>query len=248
MCAVPRHLLSLHVFPEGFLFSLSRELMLICLYRYFLLKEGDVSLFPAMRNFPQWAWTCWRWWESSLTLVSSLGILSGFVELHPVGLSAFPVSFLYCDKFLLLQILLVGLGQWEFWGWTQRWKAHWVPQNFLWPLSLDLQFQAYFVCANGLYDVILHLQMSLLICWLFFFSLQLPLRGCAQHPLSITTRVALGVKLDLAGLKEVLFLLRQATGTGQVRMACQFYSVCHHWTSENCSLLPNSVKLYRWQD
>lgn len=247
MCAVPRHLLSLHVLPEGFLCSLSRELMLICLYWYFLLEEGDVSLSPAMRNFPQWAWTCWRWWESGRTLVSSLGILPGFVELHPIGLSAFPVSFLYCDKFLLLQILLVGLGQWEFWGWTQRWKAHWVPQNFLWPLSLDLQFQAYFVCANGLYDVILNLQMSLLICWLFFFSLQLPLRGCAQHPLSITTRVALGVKLDLAGLKEVLFLLRQATGTGQVRMAFQFYSVCHHWTSENFSLLPNSVKLHRWQ-
>lgn len=82
--------------------------------------------------------------------------------------------------------------------------------------------------------------MSLLICWVFLFSLQLPLRGCAQHPSSITIQVALGVKLDLAGLKEVPFLLRQATGTGQVRMTFQFYSVCHHQMSENFSLHPVS--------
>lgn len=151
MCAVHRHLLSLYVPPAGFLCSLSRELMLIYLCWYFFLKEGDVSLFPASRNLPQWAWICWRWWESGLTLVSSLGILPGFMELHPVGLSAFHVSSLYCDKFLLLQILSVGLGQWKLWGWAQRWKAHWISQNFPWPLSLDLQFQAYFVCGNGLY-------------------------------------------------------------------------------------------------
>lgn len=104
--------------------------------------------------------------------------------------------------------------------------------EFPWPFSLDLQDLipgVFYLCKWTLTeDTSLLANVSTNLLAVFFFSLQLPWRGCAQHLSSITTQVALGVKLGLAGLKEVLFLLRQATGTGQVRMAFQFYSVCHH--------------------
>ncbi|KAK4826207.1 hypothetical protein QYF61_006151 [Mycteria americana] len=52
-------------------------------------------------------------------------------------------------------------------------------------------------------------------CPPFCLEGQLLLRGYAQHQSSIIILVVLEVKLDLAGHKEVLFLLRQATDTDQ---------------------------------
>lgn len=83
MCAVHSHLLSLCVLPAGFLFSLSRELMLIYLCWYFLFKEDDFSFFPASRKPPPMGMNLLEWsylGQLSWHLTWFCGIASSWIK------------------------------------------------------------------------------------------------------------------------------------------------------------------------
>lgn len=168
----------------------------------------------------------------------SSSIDAGFVDLCPVGLSALYSCFpLLC---LVHTPTDSACSFGDLWGLSVNLTSKSRDRRILSISGFSMTFVTrspiwgrLCVCVSRLYSMILHLQASLLISCLFFFAFQLLSRGYARRQSSIIILVVLEVKLDLAGHKGVLFLLRQATGTDQVRTGFAFYSIYHHWTPEN---------------